>query len=143
MKLSYYLHFNGTCLQALQFYKNCLGGEIKGLQTFGQSPMPAAGETKDKIMHAEFHLPNGEVIMASDSMPDQQVVQGTNFAMSLNFTDVAEQKLAFERISSGGTISMPLQDTFWGARFGMCTDPFGIRWMFNCTLPQHNSTIAS
>jgi len=34
----------------------------------------------------------------------------------------------------GGQVTMPLQDTFWGARFGMLTDAFAIRWMFNCHL---------
>ena len=57
---------------------------------------------------------------------------GDNIHMSLNFTDEAEQTKIFEHLSTGGKITMPLGDTFWGARFGMLTDQFGIHWMFNC-----------
>jgi PhnB protein len=52
----------------------------------------------------------------------------------LDFDDPAEMGKRFDALASGGEITMPLQDTFWGARFGMLTDSYGIRWMFNCTL---------
>ena len=37
-------------------------------------------------------------------------------------------------MGAGGTVTMPLQDMFWGARFGMLKDTFGVQWMFNCEL---------
>jgi len=39
--------------------------------------------------------------------------------------------LIFPKLADGGTITMPLQETFWGSYFGMYTDRFGINWIFN------------
>lgn len=135
MTLHPYLTFNGNCEEAINFYQHALNGEIKGIQTFGQSPMPVADEHKNRVMHAELHFGNN-LIMASDSMPDRPVTPGTNFALSLNFTDVKEEEDVFNRLSTGGMVTLPLQDQFWGARFGMCTDKFGVAWMVNCPLQQ-------
>jgi PhnB protein len=70
-------------------------------------------------------------LMVSDSMPGQPVTGGTNMSLSLNFDSVADIERVFGALSEGANITMPLQDTFWGARFGMLTDRFGINWMFN------------
>jgi PhnB protein len=81
-------------------------------------------------MHATFQA--GELkFMVSDAMPGQPVNPGSNLSLSLNFTSVADIDKTFGLLSEGATITMPLQDTFWGARFGMLTDQFGINWMFN------------
>lgn len=82
-------------------------------------------------MHCYFKSGNVN-FMACDGMSDKPSVMGDNIHMSLNFTDEAEQTKIFEHLSTGGKITMPLGDTFWGARFGMLTDQFGIHWMFNC-----------
>lgn len=129
-QLNPYLAFAGTCREALNFYKDCLGGEILAMSTFGESPMPTSDETKDRVMHAEFKA-DGVYFMASDSMPDHPVQNGNSISMSLNFTDAQEQQDAFNKLSAGGQVTMPLQDTFWGATFGMLTDKFGINWMLN------------
>ena len=129
--LNPYLAFAGNCEEALDFYKDCLGGDITMKMTFGQSPMPVDDSHKDKIMHAEFKA--GDVqFMASDGMPGFQVNPGNNVTMSLNFSDQNEQESTFNNLANGGNVTMPLQDTFWGAKFGMLTDKYGINWMFNC-----------
>ncbi len=51
--------------------------------------------------------------------------------LSINFNNAGEQERVFNALSEGGQVSMPLQDTFWGARFGMLADKFGVNWMFN------------
>jgi PhnB protein len=71
--------------------------------------------------------------MASDAM-GHPVKTGTNVTLNVNFESVSDQEKIFNKLSKGGNITMPLQDTFWGARFGMLTDKFGINWMFNCEL---------
>jgi PhnB protein len=129
--LQVYLTFNGNCEEALNFYKTCIGGEILSLQRFSEAPMPCDDAHKSLVMHAEFK--SEEVyLMASDSMPETQVSGGNNTTLNLNFTDEQEQATVFEKLTAGGVIMMPLQDTFWGARFGMFTDKFGISWMTNC-----------
>jgi PhnB protein len=69
--------------------------------------------------------------MLSDSVPGNGVKPGGNGQVSLQFTDPAEMARRFDALAAGGTITMPLQDTFWG-KFGMLTDAFGVDWMFNC-----------
>ncbi|HYV90451.1 MAG TPA: glyoxalase/bleomycin resistance/extradiol dioxygenase family protein [Chitinophagales bacterium] len=132
MTLNPYIHFPGNCEEALNFYKQCLGGEVK-FRYFGDSPMQVAEEHRKKIVHAEFHF-DGNMLMASDSLPDHKIVAGNNFGLSIILKDILQMDSIFSQLAAGGEITMPLQDTFWDARFGMLTDKFGIRWMFNCSL---------
>lgn len=82
-------------------------------------------------MHAVLRIGEG-VIMISDSQPGVPVTSGNNVQVTLDFDDAAEMARRFDALSAGGRIVMPLQDTFWGARFGMLQDSLGISWMFNC-----------
>ncbi|MGZ5220225.1 MAG: VOC family protein [Chitinophagaceae bacterium] len=125
-----YLNFNGNASEALAFYAKAFDGKILFQQSFGESPMEAPAEQKDKIMHATFQAGN-LTFMVSDAMPGQLVRGGTNTSLSLDFKTVADIQKTFSALSDGAIVTMPLQDTFWGARFGMLTDKFGINWMFN------------
>lgn len=125
-----YLTFPGNCEEALNFYKNCLGGEIGTLSRFGDSPVDAPEEHKNRVMHAEFKA-DGIFFMASDSMPEHPVGPGDMVTLSINLTDAQDQETIFNRLAEGGTVTMPLEKTFWGAMFGMVTDKFGIHWMLN------------
>lgn len=129
-QLNVYLCFSGNCEEALNFYKDCLGGEIVSLQRFGDAPMESAEADKQRVMHAEFKA-EGIYFMASDSMPGQTLRSGEMVQLSINLTDAAEQENIFQKLSAGGNVDMPLQDTFWGASFGMLTDKYGIKWMLN------------
>ena len=126
-----YLNFNGNAAEALAFYSKALNGAVQFQQTFGESPMPVGPEFKDKIMHATFKA--GDLtIMCSDTNDHMGPVSGgNNLSLSLNFKDIESIDKTFNALSEGGKITMPLQDTFWGARFGMLTDKFGFNWMFN------------
>ena len=133
IQLNVYLSFNGTCEEALNFYKDCLGGEIVSMQRFKDTPVPAGDAQKDWVMHAEFRA--GDIyFMASDVMPDQPVTSGNAVSLSLNVSDLAQQEDIFKKLSKGGHVLMPLQETFWGAKFGMLADRFGNRWLLNCEL---------
>ena len=125
-----YLSFNGNASEALDFYCKALNGEIVFKQTFGESPMESSESQKDKIMHASFKA--GDLhFLVSDTMEGQPVSPGTNLSLSLNFEDVNELNKTFTNLADGGKITMDLQDTFWGARFGMLVDKYGFNWMFN------------
>ena len=127
-----YLMFNGNATEALAFYAKALDGKTLFQQSYGDSPMAndIPDEYKSKVMHASFQA--GDLsFMVSDGMPGQPVNGGTNLSLSLNFKAVADIDKTFAALSEGATITMPLQDTFWGAKFGMLTDKFGINWMFN------------
>jgi PhnB protein len=137
-QLNPYLNFPGTAEEALNFYKSVFGGEISEMNRFDSMPSgegvpPLPEEYKNKVMHASFKA-DGIMFMVSDGMPGQPVTSGTAMSMSVGLDDPKETEDLFGKLSEGGKITMPLQDTFWGAKFGMFTDKFGINWMFNCDL---------
>jgi PhnB protein len=124
-----YLNFDGNCGEAMKFYEKCLGGELH-LMPFSETNVDHPKEAKDRIIHAR--LRNGSaVLMASDTMPGMPFQQGNNFAVCIQCESLEEIEQVFTAIGEKGKVTMPLQDTFWGARFGMLTDRFGINWMFN------------
>jgi len=133
MKLTPYIHFGGNAREAIDFYKKALNGEIKQLGTYGESPMRGDEDYKDKVMHARFVF-DGNMIMVSDVFKGQQVSTNGNIQLSIDVDDVNKLNEVFNKMAEGGKVTMELQDTFWGARFGMLIDKFGVSWMFNCEL---------
>jgi PhnB protein len=57
--------------------------------------------------------------------------QGNNFSISINADSKEEADRIFNGLSAGGQVTMPMNQTFWGDYFGMCTDKFGIAWMMS------------
>lgn len=129
-----YLNFDGNCRQAMQFYGKCLGAELM-LSPFSDAP-GTPPEVKDRIMHARLSKGSSALLMASDTQPGMPFQPGTNFSVSVHCESVEEIDKFFAALSENGQIAMPLQDTFWGARFGMLKDQFGIHWMFNYEYPK-------
>lgn len=129
--LTPYLAFGGTCEEALNFYKDCFGCDSLEVRTFRDSPSNVPENYKDKVMHAEFR--SGDLFfMASDTPPSNQVKTGNTITLSINLNDENEQTGIWDKLSQGAQILMPLNNTFWGARFGMLIDQYGINWMLNC-----------
>ena len=138
MALNTYLTFDGNCREAFEFYRSVFGGEFASFQTFGDGPpdMPVSDEEKGRVMHVA--LPMGSsVLMGSDSSsfgPPLSV--GNNFSLSIETESREQCDELFAKLSDGGSVVMPLQDMFWGAYFGQCTDRFGVNWMVDYTLPK-------
>lgn len=131
-QLNPYLNFNGTADKAIQLYQTALGARVQNIMRFGDAAgMPVEPADKNRVMHAVLDLGAG-VVMLSDTMPNQPVGTDGNVHITLDFADADEMTTKFDALSAGGKVTMPLQNTFWGARFGMLTDAYGIRWMFNC-----------
>ena len=135
MQITPYLNFNGNCKEAFEFYERTLKGKIQTMMPHAGSPMEAhtPPEWRDKILHASLTVGNA-ALMASDA-PPQGYKQPEGFAVSLGLSDIAEAERIFRDLSEGGRITMPIQQTFWAARFGMLTDRYGIPWMINCDKP--------
>jgi len=136
-----YLTFDGNAREAMTFYADALDAELS-LQTFRETGNDAPG-VADRVMHAKLTEKGSSsgtmagaatVIMASDSQPNDTVNVGNNIWLTIDCTDAPEQDRIFKALSAGGNVVMGLQDTFWGARFGMLKDKFGIGWMLNCEL---------
>jgi PhnB protein len=137
--LNPYLNFNGTCEEAFNFYKSVFGGEFTSIQRFKETPnqeqmSEAEGEW---IIHVALPIGPKDTLMGSDSPSAMgKVMPGNNVQLSLSTESSEETDRIFNGLSAGGQVSMPLQETFWGARFGMLTDKFGIQWMVNQQLSQ-------
>ena len=135
MKLNAHVSFNGTCATAFRFYETVLGGRIAVMMTYGESPMSdkMPREMQSAVMHTTLEV-GDSVLMGADSPPDYyKPPQG--YSIAINLSDIAEAERVFKALAEGGTVQMPLQETFWAARFGMLVDQFGIAWMVNCGKP--------
>ncbi|MCY1530122.1 3-demethylubiquinone-9 3-methyltransferase [compost metagenome] len=133
MKINAYLIFDGQCEAAFNFYAQCLGGTLEAMMRFGETPacgdVPA--EHHDKIMHACL-IVGEQMLMASDCMPGQPYDGVKGCSVALNVDSVADAERIFTALAEQGKVDMPLQQTFWAARFGMLVDRFGVPWMVNC-----------
>jgi len=125
-----YLTFNGNCSEAMNFYKECLGGELK-MQTIGETPvaehMPP--EKHKNVMHSS--LTNGNIMILASDMMEENYLHGNSISLCLICSSEEEIKSAFSKLSAGATITHELKTEFWGAMFGMLVDKYGFKWMFN------------
>jgi PhnB protein len=132
MQLNPYLFFNGRCEEAFRFYERCLSGKIEAMHIYAGSPAEphVPSEWRNKIMHARLAV-GDQVLMGSDARPDHYE-KPAGFSTSFQTNDPAEAERVFNALAENGKVNMPLQQTFWAARFGMLVDQFGIPWMVNC-----------
>jgi len=141
-RTSTYLNFSRNTEEVFNYYKSIFGGEFAGggVARMGDFPPPEgapllAEEDKNLIMHIELPIVGGHMLRGTDASESMghHVKMGNNIHIMLEPDTKAETKKLFNALADGGTISMELQDMFWGAYYGSCTDKFGIQWMFNCT----------
>ena len=132
-RLNPYLSFDGNARQALEFYASVLGGNLN-LSTFadyGGKDSPDA----DKIMHGQLETEAGYTLMAADT-PTGMKFQGMHgFGVSISGDDDVVLHRYWDKLSDGGTVTMPMQKQAWGDEFGMCTDKFGVPWLVNISPP--------
>jgi PhnB protein len=138
-----HLHFRGNCSEAFRFYAATFGGRIVFSMTYGEAPgsEQAPPETRDQVIHARLDFGN-DALLGCDVPPDRyEKPQGFNVMAHADEPGDAER--LFRELSAGGAVVMPIQETFWAYRFGMCTDRFGTPWMVNCAKPQEELTAAA
>ncbi len=130
--LSPYLSSNGNCAEAMKFYATLFGAKLEALMTYGdlkdQMPCPPGGEKL--VMHAYLVHP-GFTLMAGDTPPGMEFKGIAGAMMAITFDTPAEAQRVFKALSEGGTVTMPLEETFWAKTFGMVTDRFGTPWGVN------------
>ena len=127
--LNPYISFQDNARQALEFYQETFGGELT-VSTFGEFGDPSQPGA-DGIMHGNLATPSGFTIMAADTPPGMDYNPGTNISVSLSGDDGDELRGYWDKLSSGGTVPVPLEKQMWGDEFGMCVDQFGVGWMVN------------
>ncbi|WPC04894.1 VOC family protein [Pseudomonas benzenivorans] len=133
MNINPYLTFDGDCEAAFGFYAQCLGGTLQALLRFGETPAGAEvpADCRDKVMHACL-MWGDQALMGSDCHPTQPYEPIRGCWVTLHPDSVAEAERIFAALGEGGSVQMPLQQTFWAERFGMLVDRFGVPWMINC-----------
>jgi PhnB protein len=133
-QLNPYLTFDGNAREAMEFYRSVFGGELR-INTFGEF-----GETDpglaDKVMHASLTTDKGYHLMASDIAPGMPHHPGSTITCSLSGDPGEGLEEVWEKLSDGGTVTMPFEKQMWGDLFGMCTDRFGVPWMVDVGQPQ-------
>jgi len=132
MHVTTYLNFNGDCEEAFHFYSEHLGGQPGAIFRYGGSPMEhmVPSDWSAKVMHGSITV-SGQELMGADVMADQYQ-EPKGFSLSLNTSSTDEAERVYHELAKGGRILMPLEQTFWAARFGLVVDRFGIPWMINC-----------
>jgi len=134
-RLNAYLRFNGTCREAMEFYRECLGGQLS-IMTVGQTQMASqmAPSMKDKVMHAALES-DGMALMASDMGPPEGLVKGNTMSLCVNGTGDEGIETLFTKLSAGGKVTTPFRKEFFGM-YGDLTDRFGVDWIFQADLPK-------
>ena len=134
MKLNpqFALTFNGTCEAAFKRYERCLNGTITFVLTWGNSPNAAEvpADWGDKIYHATLKV--GDIVILGGDQPAERYDPPKGFELVLPMDDPLAAERVFQELAEGGTIKMPLQETFWASRFGVLVDRFGIPWTVTC-----------
>ena len=130
-----YLNFQGNAEEAFNFYKSVFGGEFLTVMRYkdtedGDKLTP---EEKEKMMHISLPIGYNTILMASDVPASMGMTlnQGNNFFLSIDTDSKEEADNLFKLLSDGGKVEMAMQNTFWGAYFGMFSDKFGIQWMIS------------
>lgn len=136
MALHPYLFFSGNCREAVTRYHEVFGGQ---LEVMNMSDMPEGesmpGATEDTVIHAALTFDDGSLLMASDDPEgDGSGVKGA--AINMTTHDADEARRIFDALADGGTVDMPLGETFWSPLFGVCVDRFGVSWMVNVEAEQ-------
>ena len=130
-----YLHFTGNTEKAFNFYKSVFGGEFTKIVKYKDLPQseeyPIAAEYLDQIMHIILPIGNGNVLMGSDAIlqnEEQKFTFGDNFHIAITAESKEEANQLFNGLALNGNIEMPIADSPWGAYFGMLKDQFGVQW---------------
>ncbi|HUZ67183.1 MAG TPA: VOC family protein [Beijerinckiaceae bacterium] len=128
-----YLGFDGRCEEAFKRYEKVFGGKIVMMMRYADAPpgsIPQNPEAANRIMHARLEA-GGRMLMGGDS-PMQGSSKPQGFCVCVSTDNPSEAERIFGDLSEGGSVTMPIGETFWAQRFGMVTDTFGTPWMVNC-----------
>ena len=129
-KLNPYLSFQNNAREAMEFYRSVFGGKLT-MSTFKDFNVSQDPKMENLIMHAELEAVNGIKFMAADTHEGMVYKPGDSIRMTLSGENEAELESYFEKLSSGGLVTQPLEKAPWGDFFGMVVDKFGITWFVN------------
>jgi len=129
-RLNPYISFRDNARDAMEFYRSVFGGELT-LSTFAEMNASEDPAEADKVMHSQLEGENGLTLMAADTPSSMEYNPGNNISVSLSGDDDGVLRGYWEKLSSSGSVTVPLEKAPWGDSFGMCTDGYGIAWLVN------------
>lgn len=130
VQLNPYLSFRDDAREAMTFYQSVFGGELS-VSTFADFDASADPTEQDKIMHAQLETPDGLVLMGADTPEGMEYRPQAGISVSISGDDEARLRGYWERLSEGGSVTVPFEKAPWGDTFGMCVDRFGTSWQVN------------
>ena len=128
--LNPYLSFRDNAREAMTFYQSVFGGELT-VSTFADFDASSDPTEQHKIMHSQLETPDGLVLMGADTPNGMEYRPQAGVSVSLSGDDEARLRGYWERLSEGGSVTVPFEKAPWGDTFGMCVDRFGTSWMVN------------
>jgi PhnB protein len=130
-----HLHFNGNCTEAFRFYAKTFNGKIVFSMTYGDSPAAdtVSPESRDQVIHARVDI--GEQMLAGCDVPHSRYEKPQGFNVIASVDEPTDAECIFNTLAERGAVTMPIGETFWAHKFGMCTDRYGTPWMVNCPKP--------
>lgn len=129
-----HINFNGNAEEAFTFYQSVFGGEFTKVIRFKDiaSPeFPIAEKDENKIMHTALPIGANNMLIAND-VPDfmgKVNEQEHRSKISVSTESKEEADKIFNGLSTGGTIEVPIEESFGGTYFGMFRDKYGIKWI--------------
>lgn len=134
MAVEVFIHFNGNCREAVEFYAKIFATQKPEIISWGDVPanpeFPLSEEAKKRVIYTCLTI-NGSKVMFSDASPNVPVTIGNNISLTISKEDMGEINSLFHQLKEGGIVVMDLQETFWSKCYGMLIDKFGIPWHFN------------
>lgn len=137
MQVTPYLTFNGNCREAMEFYRDCLGGNLY-LQTIDESSLSEKmpDELKNCILHAELRKEEFS-IMATDLVPETGLAFGNSVSLLLNCNGMQQLHEYYSKLSEKGEQTHFPEVSAFGSIVGNLKDKFGMIWLLHCK-PQSN-----
>jgi PhnB protein len=125
MKITPYIRFNNNCLEAMNFYKECLGGSLH-IEIVKDTPMKEMfpQQLQESVIHAQLEA--GELVLLESDMPGDDP-QGFTVTLMLICNTKADMYDKFEKLSAGGKV-VHEAETFYAGTMGSLIDKFDVRW---------------
>jgi PhnB protein len=148
MEVTPYLHFDGKCAEAIEFYKQALNAKVEVVMRFkdgpgANDPNVVKPEQLNQVMHSSFTIGDTK-ILASDC---GQSMGG--FSLTLSVKSPAEVDRLCKALGEGGKVLQAPNETFFSPRFAVLDDRFGVNWILlvpqemNANQKRETGTLAS
>ena len=110
-------------------------GKVFAMWTYAGRPVESLGPTGSPNTILYVSLSVDDWILRGADLPPDGYQKPQGFSVTPGLPEAALAERMFHALAQNGTVQMPIQATWWAARFGMLVDQFGIPWMINCWKP--------